>query len=59
VTDIRRGARAARLFLDSITTDHISPAGNIKAARPAGKYLVERQVATEGLQLLRRTPRQP
>jgi aconitate hydratase len=33
------------LFLDSITTDHISPAGSIKAASPAGKYLMDRQVA--------------
>ncbi len=30
---------------DSITTDHISPAGNIKASSPAGKYLLERQVS--------------
>lgn len=33
------------LFLDSITTDHISPAGAIKADSPAGTYLSERQVA--------------
>jgi len=33
------------LFLDSITTDHISPAGNIKADSPAGTYLSEHQVA--------------
>ena len=38
-------ARILGLFLDSITTDHISPAGSIKAASPAGKYLMERQVA--------------
>jgi aconitate hydratase len=37
-------ARVLGLFLDSITTDHISPAGSIKAASPAGKYLVERKV---------------
>ena len=37
-------ARILGLFLDSITTDHISPAGSIKAASPAGKYLVERKV---------------
>ncbi|HNA83870.1 MAG TPA: aconitate hydratase AcnA, partial [Thiobacillaceae bacterium] len=36
-----RGARALAIFGDSVTTDHISPAGNIKAAAPAGKYLVE------------------
>lgn len=33
------------LFLDSITTDHISPAGNIKADSPAGQYLSSHQVA--------------
>ncbi|WP_321344169.1 aconitate hydratase AcnA [Breoghania sp.] len=32
------------LFLDSITTDHISPAGSIKADSPGGQYLVEHQV---------------
>jgi len=37
-------ARILGLFLDSITTDHISPAGSIKAASPAGKYLVEHKV---------------
>jgi aconitate hydratase len=35
-----RGAQALAIFGDSVTTDHISPAGNIKAAAPAGKYLV-------------------
>ncbi len=44
VTDIVN-ARILGLFLDSITTDHISPAGNIRAASPAGAYLQERQVA--------------
>jgi aconitate hydratase len=34
------GARALAVLGDSITTDHISPAGNIKADSPAGKYLV-------------------
>ena len=38
-------ARILGLFLDSITTDHISPAGSIKASSPAGVYLTERQVA--------------
>jgi aconitate hydratase len=33
------GARALAVFGDSITTDHISPAGNIKTASPAGQYL--------------------
>ncbi|MEP3045545.1 MAG: aconitate hydratase AcnA [Roseibium sp.] len=39
------GAAVMALFLDSITTDHISPAGNIKADSPAGAYLAEHQVA--------------
>ena len=39
------GAAVMGLFLDSITTDHISPAGNIKADSPAGTYLSEHQVA--------------
>ncbi len=38
------GARVLALFGDSITTDHISPAGSIKASSPAGVYLTERQV---------------
>ncbi|ACL55220.1 aconitate hydratase AcnA [Methylobacterium nodulans] len=46
VTDIV-GARILGLFLDSITTDHISPAGNIRAASPAGKYLQEHQVRVQ------------
>jgi aconitate hydratase len=43
ITDLR-GARILALFGDKITTDHISPAGSIKAASPAGEYLIERQV---------------
>jgi aconitate hydratase len=43
LTDIVN-ARILGLFLDSITTDHISPAGSIKAASPAGKYLMEHGV---------------
>ena len=39
-----KGARILALFGDKITTDHISPAGSIKAASPAGEYLLERQV---------------
>jgi aconitate hydratase len=35
-----RGARALGIFGDSVTTDHISPAGSIKETSPAGKYLV-------------------
>jgi aconitate hydratase len=44
VEDVR-GARVLGVFGDSITTDHISPAGSIKAASPAGKYLIEHGVA--------------
>ena len=39
-----RGARVLALLGDSVTTDHISPAGNIPADSPAGKYLVEHDV---------------
>ena len=39
------GARVLAVLGDSITTDHISPAGNIKADSPAGKYLIEHGVA--------------
>ena len=38
-------AKPLAIFGDSITTDHISPAGNIKASSPAGIYLQEHQVA--------------
>ncbi len=38
------GARVLAVLGDSITTDHISPAGSIKATSPAGKYLIERGV---------------
>ena len=46
VKDIH-SARVLGLFGDSITTDHISPAGNIAADSPAGKYLQERDVAPQ------------
>ena len=39
------GARVLALLGDSITTDHISPAGSIKKDSPAGKYLMEHGVA--------------
>ncbi len=39
-----RGARALAIFGNSITTDHISPAGSIAADSPAGKFLVENGV---------------
>jgi len=44
VTDFA-SARLLGMFGDSITTDHISPAGDIKKDSPAGKYLMERGVA--------------
>jgi aconitate hydratase len=43
IADIR-GARVLAVLGDSITTDHISPAGSIKAQSPAGRYLIERGV---------------
>jgi aconitate hydratase len=42
-----KGARALGIFGDSVTTDHISPAGSIKKSAPAGRYLTERGVAVE------------
>jgi aconitate hydratase len=39
------GARCLAVLGDSVTTDHISPAGNIKSDSPAGKYLTEHGVA--------------
>jgi aconitate hydratase len=44
VTDII-GARPLAILGDSITTDHISPAGSIKADSPAGKFLLDHQVS--------------
>ncbi|MDI1301872.1 MAG: aconitate hydratase AcnA [bacterium] len=44
VADIK-GARALLLLGDSVTTDHISPAGSFRPATPAGKYLTEHGVA--------------
>jgi aconitate hydratase len=43
ITDVR-GARVLLLLGDSITTDHISPAGSIEADSPAGKYLIDHGV---------------
>jgi aconitate hydratase A / 2-methylisocitrate dehydratase len=42
-----RGARPLAIFGDSVTTDHISPAGAIKANSPAGMYLLGKGVAIE------------
>src|SRR6266536_2504759 len=39
-----RGARALGIFGDSVTTDHISPAGSITATSPAGRYLMSRGI---------------
>jgi len=41
------GARALGIFGDSVTTDHISPAGAIKASSPAGQYLMSRGIMPE------------
>jgi len=41
------GARALGIFGDSVTTDHISPAGAIKKSSPAGKYLLDNAVTFE------------
>jgi aconitate hydratase len=46
IEDIR-GARPLGIFGDSVTTDHISPAGAIKPNSPAGKYLVARGIKPE------------
>jgi aconitate hydratase len=43
ITEIRR-ARALGIFGDTVTTDHISPAGAIKESSPAGKYLMSRGI---------------
>ncbi len=42
-----RGARPLAIFGDSVTTDHISPAGSIKPSSPAGKYLLAEGVKVE------------
>ena len=46
VGDIK-GAKALALFGDSVTTDHISPAGSFKPTTPAGKYLQAHKVAVK------------
>ncbi len=46
IEDVKQ-ARLLALLGDSITTDHISPAGNIKKSGPAGEYLLEHQVRPE------------
>jgi aconitate hydratase len=44
ISDVR-DARILAILGDSVTTDHISPAGSFKASTPAGKYLTDRQVS--------------
>jgi len=44
------GARALGIFGDSVTTDHISPAGSIKESSPAGRYLLDNGVPKSGFQ---------
>ena len=53
------GARCLVQLGDSVTTDHISPAGSIRPDGPAGQYLVEHGVERKRLQLVRLAPRQP
>ena len=53
------GARCLVSLGDSVTTDHISPAGSIKPDSPAGRYLAAHGIEPPRLQLLRRAPRQP
>ena len=58
VADIE-GARCLVVLGDSVTTDHISPAGAIRPDSPAGRYLDRARSRAAGLQLVRRAPRQP
>ena len=58
VTDIA-GARVLAKLGDSVTTDHISPAGAIKAGTPAGAVPDRARHRAQGLQLLRLPARQP
>ena len=53
------GARALALLGDSVTTDHISPAGAIKKDSPAGPLPDRARGGAPRLQLLRLAPRQP
>ena len=52
-------ARALAVFGDSITTDHISPAGAIKPDSPAGRYLARARRLSRRVQQLWRAARQP
>ena len=53
------GARCLVWVGDSVTTDHISPAGSIKPELPAGRYLLEHGVERKRVQLLRLAAREP
>ena len=53
------GVRVLAMLGDSVTTDHISPAGNIPADSPAGKFLIANGVKPGRFQFLWRAPRQP
>ena len=53
------GARILAELGDSITTDHISPAGSIRKTSPAGDYLLERQVTQANFNSYGSPPRQP
>ena len=53
------GARVLAVLGDSVTTDHISPAGSIKRDSPAGAVPDRARGRAQGLQLLRLAPRQP
>ena len=57
ITDIK-GARPLAIFGESVTTDHISPAGSIKEDSPAGKYLIEHGVPKSDFNSYGCTPRQ-
>ena len=53
------GARAIAVFGDSVTTDHISPAGSIAKKQPGGKILVRTRHRAARFQFVRRAARQP
>ena len=53
------GARCLVMVGDSVTTDHISPAGSIRPDSPAGRYLIDQGVEHGRLQLVRLAARQP
>ena len=58
VTDVE-GARVLAKLGDSVTTDHISPAGSIRPDSPAGRYLIEHGVDRRLLPRAQRAARRP